>query len=86
MSNHKVQCWMTATRRLLRLFFRCRHCRRLARLVHLPSASLACAPALPSGALLSLVMLLWLISFGKKGGGCDTHVNGGVVLEWLGVC
>lgn len=42
---------------LPRLFPRCRHCRRLARLAHLPSVSLARSPALPSGALLGLAML-----------------------------
>lgn len=66
------------------VFFRCRHCRRLARLAHLPSASLARSPALPSGALLSLAMLLWLISLGRRGGGCDAHVNGGVGLGAVG--
>lgn len=64
------------------VFSRCCHCRRLARLAHLPSASLARSPAPPSGALLSLVMLLRLISFGKRKGGSDAQVNGGVGL-WL---
>lgn len=52
---------------------------RLARLAHFPSASLARSPALPSGAPLSLVMLLWLISFGKE------REEEGVMSTWVEV-